>query len=236
MTSKLIFIRALGVAATLAAVTVSSLNARAEIVFGNLGASGTAALSDTTTDFGPSATSTLALAQGFTTGTSNLTVQSITLGLFGATSPNTVSRTVSLYSSVANAPSVSLFTSSAVDVGEQNKYTFNFTGAVLSPNTSYWIVPEQGSSWYLNFDETQPTGLNSSGYSYLGTRRQTISNPGTWANSSLPYSVSVEAVPEPSSIVMAGLGAGGLAMLERNRRRRRKALHADGVESDDYLG
>jgi hypothetical protein len=35
---------------------------------------------------------------------------------------------------------------------------------------------------------------------------------------------------------MAGLGAGGLAMLERTRRRRRKAVHADAVEADDYLG
>lgn len=235
MTSNSFFIRSLGVAATLAAVTLCSLNARAEIVFGNLGATGTAALSDTTTDFGPSAISTLALAQGFTTGTSNLTIQSVTLGLFGASTPNTVSRTVALYSNASNAPFESLFTSSAVDVGEQNKYTFNFTGVVLSPNTSYWIVPQQGSSWYLNLDESQPTGLNGSGYSYLGTRRQAISNPGIWANSSLPYSVTVEAVPEPSSLVMAGLGVGGLALLERSRRRRQARL-TETVEADDYLG
>jgi len=185
MKRKSFFIRTLGAAATLAAVTLCSINARAEIVFGNLGATGTAALSDTTTDFGPTAVSTLALAQGFTTGTSNLTVQSITLGLFGATSPNTVSRTVSLYSNASDAPDAVLFTSTAVNVGEQNKYTFNFTNAVLSPNTSYWIVPEQGSSWYLNSAESQATGLNGSGYAYLGTRRQAISNPGTWVSSSV---------------------------------------------------
>ena len=226
MTRMSLLIRSLGVAATLAAVTFCSLNARAEIVFGNLGATGTSTLSDTSTNFSP-ALSTLALAQGFTTGTSNLTVQSITLGL---SATGTVSRMVSLYSDASLAPSALLFTSSAVQVGEQNKYTFNFSGANLSPNTNYWIVPEQGSRWFTNFNESQPAGLNGSGYAYLGTKRQTSANPGTWTDSTLPYSVSVEAVPEPSTIVMAGLGGLGLLAMERNRRRRKAA------EADDYLG
>jgi hypothetical protein len=236
MSSQSFFIRSLGVAATLAAVTFCSLNARAEIVFGNLGATGTAGLSSTNTDFGPSSLTTLALAQGFTTGTSNLTLQSVTLGLFAASSPATLPRTVALYSSASNQPNSLIGTSSTVQVGEAGKYTFAFSIPDLSPNTSYWIVPEQGSSWYLNAVEDQPVGLNASGYSYLGTKRQTIANPGTWVNSALPYSVSVEAVPEPSSIVMAGLGGLGLLAIERNRRRRRKAVHADAVEADDYLG
>lgn len=232
MNRKSFLIRTLGVAATLAAVTLCSFNARAEIVFGNLGATGTAALGDTSTPFGASPLTTLALAQGFTTGTSNLSVQSITLGL---SATGTVSRTVSLYSDASLAPNALLFTSSAVNVGEQNKYTFNFSGAGLAPSTNYWIVPEQGSRWYVSFNESQPAVLNGSGYAYLGTKRQTSDNPGTWINSSLPYSVSIEAVPEPSSLVMAGLGIGGLAMLERSRRRRQTRLQ-DAVEADDYLG
>jgi hypothetical protein len=235
MTSRSLFVRSLAVAATLAAVTFCSLNAQAEIVFGNLGATGTGGLSSTNTDFGPSSLTTLALAQGFTTGTSNLTLQSVTLGLFAASSPATLPRTVALYSSASNQPNSLIATSSTVQVGEAGKYTFAFSIPDLSPSTSYWIVPEQGSSWYLNAVEEQPVGLNASGYSYLGTKRQTISNPGTWVNSSLPYSVSIEAVPEPSSIVMASLGGLGLLAIERNRRRR-KAVHADVVEADDYLG
>jgi len=231
MNRKSFFIRTLGAAAALAAVTLCSFNARAEIVFGNLGPTGTSTLSETSTSFGPTL-STLALAQGFTTGTSNLTVQSITLGL---SATGTVSRTVSLYSDASLAPSALLFTSSPVQVGDQNKYTFNFSGADLAPGTSYWIVPEAGSRWYLNFNETPPAVLNASGYAYLGTKRQTITSPGTWVNSSLPYSVSIEAVPEPSSLVMAGLGIGGLAMLERTRRRRQARLQ-DAVDGDDYLG
>lgn len=231
MTRNSLFIRSLGVAATLAAVTFCSLNARAEVVFGNLGATGTSTLSDTSTGFGPTL-ATLALAQGFTTGTSNLTVQSITLGL---SATGTVSRTVSLYSDASLAPSALLFTSSAVQVGEANKYTFNFSGAALEPSKNYWIVPEQGSRWYTNVLESQPTGLNDSGYAYLGTKRQTSVNPGTWTDplGSSPYSVSIEAVPEPSTIVMAGLGGLGLLVMERNRRRRKAAVAA---EADDYLG
>lgn len=232
MNRKSFFIRTLGAAATLAAVTLCSFNARAEIVFGNLGPTGTSTLSETSTPFGPTSF-TLALAQGFTTGTSNLTVQSITLGL-SATVP--VSRTVSLYSDASLAPSQSLFTSSSVQVGDQNKYTFNFSGADLAPGTSYWIVPQEGSIWYLNSNESQPEALNGSGYAYLGTKRRTTAAPGTWSNSSLPqYSVSIEAVPEPSSLVMAGLGIGGLAMLERTRRRRQARLQ-DAVDGDVYLG
>ena len=180
---------------------------------------------------------TLALAQGFTTGISDLTLQSVTLGLFAASSPATLPRTVALYSSVSNAPGSLLFTSGTVNGGEQATYTFTSDATQLSPNTSYWIVPEQGSSWYLNAAETQPVTQNGSGYSYLGTRKQVVSDPGTWTNNALPYSVTVQAVPEPSTIVMAGLGIVGVAVLDHKRRQRRRHSAAGAaIADDDYLG
>ncbi len=247
MKSKSLFIRSLGAAATLAAVAFCSLNAQAEIVFGNLGASGTNQYLTSSTDLKP----TSWLAQGFNTGTSaNLTLTSVKLGLFGA-SEGTVPFTVSIYSNDlidgnVNVPGSLLFTSSITNVGTEANYAFSFTAAQLTANTSYWIVPSGGGSgsWYLRGGAFgTPTGLNSSGYGYVGTVgsiANTLSPSGPWSPEaqnivSAGYTVSVEAVPEPSSIVMAGLGGLSLLAIERNRRRR-KAVHADAVEVDDYLG
>ena len=171
------------------------------------------------------AASTLALAQGFTTGAGSplLTIQSISIGAY-ASSPGGP-RTVSIYSNVGNKPGSPLFTSSATTVTGQSTYAFNFSGANLFAGTSYWVVPDFSTdwSWYLNADQTQPDQLNASGYAYLGTVRQQQSSPGTWSNCSQPYSLSIVAttgVPEldPSSLgsVVALLG-GVLGLLERRR-------------------
>lgn len=242
MNRKSFFIRTLGAAATLAAVTLCSFNARAEIVFGNLGATGTTPLSTTNTDIGTQDPADINwIAQGFNTGTSsNLTISSITLGIFGSNA-GTVPLTVSIFASGSGGvPAASpLYTSSVTNVGIQNKYAFNFTGADLEAGTTYFIVPN-GGSWYWNTGSpAAPIGQNASGYTYVSTLEsynQGTSPGGPWeAGGSSRYSVSVEVVPEPSSLVIAGLGIGGLAMLERTRRRRQARLH-DAVEADDYLG
>lgn len=190
------------------------------VVYGNLGAFGTDAIGSTNSDFGPGSASIAALAQGFTTGTSNLDVQSVTLGVF-ATSSGDVQRSVSIYSSVSNAPGSVLFTSSPTNVGAGDKYAFSFSGATLSPNTNYWIVPDSTVdwSWYLNSAETDPTEQNSSGYSYLGTKKANTGAPSTWLNSIFPYSVSIQAVPEPSTAAIAGLGILAAGVLQWRRRK-----------------
>jgi hypothetical protein len=242
MNRKSLFIRSLGVAATLAAVTLCSSNARAEIVFGNLGASGATPLGTTNTDIGTQDPVDVNwIAQGFNTGTSsNLTISAITLGIFGSDS-GTIPLTVSIFASgTGGGPAaLPLYTSSATNVGSTNKYAFNFSNAVLQPSTDYFIVPN-GGSWYWNTGSpAAPVGQNSSGYSYVSTLEsynQGTTPGGPWeAGSSTRYSISVEAVPEPSSLVMAALGIGGLAMFERTRRRRQARL-AEAVEADDYLG
>lgn len=209
--------------ATAFAIVVAPAAVRAEVVFGNLGSTGTNGLSSTNTDIGPGAATTLALAQGFTTGggSTSLLVQSITIGAFV---DGVANRTVSIYSSVGNAPGSALYTSSATSVSGQAKYVFNFSGALLGAGTSYWVVPDFSVdwSWYLESTEsTQPSGQNSSGYSYLGTQRQTQASPGTWVATALPYSVSIDAVtvPEPSTYALAAVGL-GIAGMARARRRK----------------
>jgi hypothetical protein len=210
-------------AAFLMAVAVGGLQGslRADVVFGNLGPAGAGGISSTQTDFGPGSATTTALAQGFTTGvaSTNLQLESVTIGAF-ATSVGTLPRTVSIYSNSANAPGTPVFTSSPTEVGNNAKYTFNFTSATLSANTSYWVVPDFSVPWtwvYESTDFTPPSQQNSSGYAYLGSSRIQNDAPGVWAPGPSPYSISVSAVPEPTTIGLAigGLAACGLAFARR---------------------
>jgi len=196
--------------------------ATAEVVFGNLGPTASGPLAATSTDILVSATAAgqvSAIAQGFTTGNDSafLTLQSVILGLFASGGdPN---RTVSLYSNNAGEPGAELAVSSSVAVGAQDKYTFGFSNVPLLANTSYWIVPQSDVSWYVNAGFTNPAVQNGSGYSYLGTASQTFDSGGVWASSGLTsYSVSVQAVPEPSTYALAALGF-GVAGIVRARRR-----------------
>ncbi|MFM8413941.1 MAG: choice-of-anchor R domain-containing protein [Planctomycetota bacterium] len=211
--------RLCGIAVLCSAVGLVSQPARATVVFGNLGAAGTDAISGTNTDFGPGDANERSLAQGFTTGSSSqyLTVTSISMGLF-ASSTGTENRTVSIFSDSSGVPGSAVFTSAVTPVGNTGTYTFNFSNAVLSPSTSYWVVPQGPASWYLNNSNTAPAGLNSSGYVSIGTKLQNTSSQ--WVNATFPgYTVSVVAVPEPTSVgLLAAAGlAGGFALVRRRR-------------------
>ena len=193
------------------------------VVFGNLGATASDPLNGTNTDILVSATASgqfSGLAQGFTTGnnTSFLTLQSVILGLFADV--GVPSRTVSLYTNNAGVPGTEVAVSSAVAVGATGKYTFNFANVSLSANTGYWIVPQNEVSWHLNSDVSVPSVQNASGYSYLGTSAKTFASGNSWDSSGLTqYSLSVQAVPEPSTYALAALGL-GVAGIVRARRRK----------------
>ena len=209
---------------TFLALVMAGVSAHAEVVFGNLGASGAGALSATNTDFGGGILTdpVISLAQGFTTssGTQNLLVGSITLGLFSNDTPT--ARTLSIYANSGGVPGGSpLFTSSIANVTSTAKYTFPFgSGAQLAASTSYWLVPEGPASWYFNSGESQPVAQNSSGWAYLGTKRITTDSAGAWIDSIGPYSVSVVAVPEPPALVLAGIAvSAGILGIGRRRQR-----------------
>lgn len=213
-------------AAALVWVSVGA-NASAGIVFGNLGPTGNGSLGTTNTDIGSQDPSDVNwLAQGFNTGSSSeLYLNSVDLGLYG-TASGSLPLTVSIFSSVSNAPGSLLYTSASTNVGNVGKYSFSFSGVQLQPNTGYFVVP-LGGSWYWNSPGSAPVGQNSSGYTYTATYESlatTTSPSGPWTSpaGSNRYSVSVNssAVPEidPSGVASAlAVVAGALSLLERRR-------------------
>ena len=211
----------------LAAAFFAASTSHAVIVFGNLGADGSGLLSDSGSDFGPSAVSLKILAQGFTTGSDPdfLTIQSVSIGAFFDNFA-TASRTLSIYSNSGGNPGSVVATSGATTIGAKGLYTFSFSSLNLSASTSYWVVPQFNADWfwYLNDAVEQPVGLNSSGYSYLGTKRSNNDITGTWNNVILPYSLTITAgsgapIPEPGTWAAAALLVGGAAFARWRKRK-----------------
>lgn len=249
MKSRSLFIRSLGAAATLAAVAFCSLNAQAEIVFGNLGASGTGALdSGSVAQVGSTTIGEPGnqYAIAFTTGTNPLYLTLATVGVgLGDVEPYATGK-LSLFADNAGLPTGSLLASGTSLLGPNGVLNFNLGSVALTANTKYWVTVEDiaapsGSyfSWLRNSNDVAPSGLNSSGYTFpTGGALQSSDGGSSWSDypAGAKLGVTLEAVPEPSSRVMAGLGGLGLLAIERNRRRRRKAVHADAAEADDYLG
>jgi hypothetical protein len=244
MTRNSLFIRSLGVAATLAAVTFCSLNARAEVVFGNLGASGTDAIDDGflsrigSTTLGQPGNQ---VAFAFTSSSNPLFLEltKASLGL-GSNVPYPTG-VLNLVADNAGLPTGSILASATSSLGPDAKYNFNFSNYALTANTKYWLRLQDPNastpssfSWLQNANAAAPSALNGSGYAFDSVSRS-INGGSTW--NAFPdgakLAISIEAVPEPSTIVMAGLGGLGLLVMERNRRRRKAAVAA---EADDYLG
>lgn len=203
-----------------AALTLFGAAAQAGVVFGNLGATGTNGLGGTNTDYGPTDTDEILIAQGFSTGTSSLLdLQTVTVGLF-FDSVSTASRTVSVYTSVSGTPGSILYTSQAVNVGSTGKYDFTFSNATLSPSTTYWIVPSGPASWYTVPGSlfAAPAAQNGSAYTAADTLVLSATSSLWEASQIKSYSVSIVAVPEPPAMMLSGIGiASALVALGRRR-------------------
>lgn len=244
--SRSFFTRATGVLIALTCGIASTLAVPVQagtVVFGNLGSSGTSAISTTNTDLGSlKPDDTNWIAQGFNTGTSSLLrVDAVTIGVFGG-DPTPIPLTVSIYSSsLLGTPDTALFTSAVTSVGSGDKYRFTLSGANLSANTDYFVVPN-GGSWYWAAGSAvaaTPRQQNDSGYSFTKTAEstaQTISPAGPWINpaGSNRYSVSIEAVavPEPSTLMLACVGIAGGIAIQQNRRHRRRLPAAAAAQDD----
>jgi hypothetical protein len=213
------FVASLAIAA--ATLGLSSMpSAQAEVVFGNMGQDGSGAISTTFTTFGPLTNPTRGLALGFSTGagSTDLLVQAVTIGAF-ATDSGTQPRTVSIFSNSGSVPDSSLFTSASTNVGDDGKYTFSFANAQLAAGQTYWIVPDFSVTWAwaVSGGNAVAAEQNDSGYEYVGMVER--NSAGAWNSAFLNYSVSIQAVPEPSTLVLTA-AAVGLGCFGAARRRR----------------
>lgn len=229
-----LFVRGLGAAIILATTAFCSLDARAEIVFGNLGAAGTNMLAP---GMSTEVSDAHWVAQGFTVGATDTFLSAVALGLTDADA--TVAR-VQLYADGSGSPAgLPLATlSQAVMGAAPSLYTFDFN-TLLASGSSYWVVASTAEAsgkfaWQFNDDLGSPTTQNSSGWTALTPVTKVSTDAGgTWTKSDAdrPSAISVKAepisitaVPEPSAAVLAGFGILGVTAMQRTRRQRTKPM------------
>lgn len=226
-----VFIRGLGAAVTLAVVAFCSLNAQAEVVFGNLESAVDAPIEIPATeavDGRPEQVQVNWLAQSGDLGmSSQLALASVTLGLIG-TDPGTIPLSTAILASrdEAGAPPVDASDVADVEVIEE----FMNSHAAVDPNAAFTLVLSSGS-WQISAglrlssaDRTEFGRLSAR--SALIPRQSTIPQ-GPWSNTTVTEGsgdsdeelLSMEAVPEPSSAIVAGFGILGVAVMHRRRRR-----------------
>jgi hypothetical protein len=201
-------------------------SAQAEVVFGNLGASGTNAIRGLTNGFNLTVGNWRSI--GFTTGGTNLFLNSATIGLEVTTAGSADIR-LDLYTGSSGSPGTSL-TNTSVNLNgitPVQPYTFNLD-QTLSSGTEYFIVVQQtgGSAtafWRRpNADGAVATAQNSSGWNNLGTNTAQFStnNGVSWDSSGtgVNQAISLNAVPEPSTYALLLLTGVGALLWARRRR------------------
>ena len=214
MTRKSLFIRSLGVAAALAAVAFCSASARAEVVFGNLGASGANALD------------TGAIAQAGSTVAGQPRQQNA--------AAFTTSATPIFLTLTDIGDGGSLVTCGSSQLGQNGGLNLNLADLGLSNNMDYLAAGPlsaafsgSSSAEHANDVENLSTRANVSGNSSrkAGVEQSTAERPSSPSDSSRGnLDIAVEASRDPSNIGIAGLGAGGIAMMVRTRRRKAASL------------
>jgi hypothetical protein len=220
---------AVSFAAALTAVVLSVGSAKAEVVYGNLGSSGTNAIASSG---GIGLNSTTWRAIGFTVGGTNLQLDTATIG-FDVNSLGSATVRLDLYTNGSGTtPGTSFFnTSQLLAANTVNQpITFNF-GQLLTSGSTYWIVAQKTSgagvlAWRPANPQAAPVTQNSSGWANLGNVTGiTSSNSGTsWGSTGNGSSNSISLtaiVPEPSTWAMAGAGLALAGTYGVHRRRRR---------------
>lgn len=236
-----IAIAGLVMASTVQAAPVSTA------VLGNLNSPATTEFGSVSVGRGNSVAQLIALAQGFTTGSDAkfLELTKISLDLVPTQPFSTNSPVVQLWSSIgvgaAAKPNVVLASYVAPAIQPLGLSSgaaaaiYDFTGfQKLSANTDYWVVVRDANpltgkfAWDFQADLNRPAELNASGFSYLAAARSL--NDGTsWSRSTAidgavgAVSMELHAVPEPPTIILAGLGAVAFVANGYRRKKQRRA-------------
>jgi hypothetical protein len=183
---------------------VSSVSAQAGVVLSNMGATGT---TNTSTNTNTDILASDLLAAGFTTGSTDQILEWVALWTFNNDAPS--NKTVSIFSDTAGSPGASVGTSTATNVpGTKGRYQFDFSGVTLTANTKYWVLPEEGLSWYTVQGNAAPTAVNGSGFS--------------WGPLAVNYTLAIStkdvpAVPEPALTSLLCLS--GIALIRRRMKK-----------------
>jgi hypothetical protein len=199
---------------------VSSVSAEAGVQLSNMGSNG---ITDTSLGSNQDQNQ-IRQAVGFTTGTNNLKLDSISAVLFGASSPNTANVTLSLFASAGGNPApMGMIAEVSRAVGERSVQTFDFSGSnvVLSANTTYYVVISTNASWYRTQpDNNDPAVLAGSDWSFFGVK----GNAGSgWFNQTerptfaISSSDQTAAVPEPALTSLLCLS--GIALIRRRMKK-----------------
>lgn len=224
------FIRGLGAAVTLAAVAFCSLHAQAEVVFGSLQSTAVAPIDTSAIDVaGPEQAQVNWLEQGFNVGmSSRLALATVTMGLIGS-DPGTVPLSTALFAPEDGASPGTVDASGVASV-EVIESFMNSHAAAADPNAGFSLVLSSGS-WQISAG-LRLTSADRSDFGRLSARdaarpAQPTIPQGPWSNASVAdessesaeAALTMEAVPEPSSAIVAGFGILGVAVMHRRRRR-----------------
>jgi hypothetical protein len=203
-----------------------------DVVFGNLGVSGTNALGGLSTNLIESGPSGTRIAMSFVTGSAGpWQLGGLRLGIGSPTSRPVPFALIT--EDDAGNPLMSAIAAFYYRPGDGNYTTtgsYDFTPAFdaeLQPSTTYWLFVGDDSTdpssfgWYDNAAAESPTAQNDSGWSF-GATKVSLDGGSTWDGYSAGNSVafSITAVPEPSTWAMglAGIACAGWGAFRRRKR------------------
>jgi hypothetical protein len=191
---------------------VGSVRVQAGVVFSNMGGNG---LTDTAANQNVDLVPTERYASGFTTGP---TLQQLNWISIVSENNDPGSKTVSIFSDNADSPGVLIGTSNATTVsGGRAVNQFNFSGTQLLANTKYWVLPETGLAWYQHVDDSAPTALNDSGFTYAGVRR--FKDGGPWNTRSIFFTIAIDSIFVPEPALTSLLCLSGIALIRRRMKK-----------------
>lgn len=177
-------------------------------------------------------TTTTWQAQRFTTDGQDYSLSEITL-LMLRESTGTGEAIVQIYSnSGTDVPDSPLWTLTSPGSYSETlaNTTFTASGFNLSANSVYWVVLKSGDPG-TNFGWSWTENNSGNGIGFSTTWSQSGNAGGSWRKDSdtdfFPYQMKIMAqpVPEPSSLILVGLGVVVAGITER---RRRKSAHITG--------